>query len=109
MPDVYAALEQAKHLIEAGAGHEPCKLVLPKRDAAKRAANEEKRTRVQFDCDEQTYADFHAQRSRYIEACGNHSPIAYALMIRLLAQLSNDSIRRLAEDEQPLKETVGDA
>ena len=98
MPDVYAALEQAKHLIAAGHGSEPAKLVLPRREAKKRAANEEKRKRVIFDCDEQTYADFHAERARYIEACGNHPLIAYAVMIRCLAQLSNDVIRRLAEE-----------
>lgn len=109
MPDVRAALEQAKHLIEIGHGSEPCVLVLPKREAAKRKVNAEKRTRVQFDCDEQTYADFHAQRSRYIEACQNHSLIAYAIMIRCLAQLSDETIKRLAEDDEPLKETLGDS
>jgi len=100
MPDVYAALEQAKHLIAAGHGSEPAKLVLPRREAKKRAANEEKRTRVQFDCDEQTYADFHAERARYIEACGNHPLIAYAVMIRLLRQLPSSSITKLAEDAE---------
>jgi hypothetical protein len=98
MPDVAAVLEQAKRLVELGHGAEPAKLVLPRREAAKRAANEEKRKRVIFDCDEQTYADFHAQRSRYIEACGNHPLIAYAVMIRLLQQLPDSSIKKLAEE-----------
>ena len=101
MPDVYAVLEQAKHLIEKGHGSEPAKLVLPKREAAKRAANEEKRKRVIFDCDEQTYADFHRERARYIEACGNHPLIAYAVMIRLLAQLPDSSVAKLAQDWEP--------
>lgn len=100
MPDVYAALEQAKHLIAAGHGDEPCKLILPKREAARRKENAEKLKRVAFDCDEQTYSDFHAERARYIEACGNHPLIAYAVMIRLLQQLPNDSIKRLAEAGQ---------
>lgn len=99
MPNVRDALEHAKFLIEKGRGEEACKLVLPRLEAQRRKANKEKRTRVQFDCDEQTYSDFHAQRSRYIEACGNHVAIAHAIMIRLLAQLPDDSIRRLAEDK----------
>lgn len=99
VPDVYAALEQAKHLIEKGHGSEPAKLVLPRREAIKRKENAEKRTRVAFDCDEQTYSDFHAERQRYIEACGNHPLIAYAVMIRLLQQLPTESIKRLATDE----------
>jgi hypothetical protein len=91
-------LEQAKHLIDIGHGDEPCVLVLPKREAAKRKANNEKRTRIAFDADEQTYQDFHAERSRYIEACGNHPLIAYAIMIRLLKQLPDESIQKLATD-----------
>jgi hypothetical protein len=97
MPDVYAALEQAKHLIEKGHGSEPAKLVLPRREAVKRRENQEKRTRIAFDADEQTYSDFHAERQRYIEACGDHPLIAYAVMIRLLQQLPDSSIKKLAE------------
>jgi hypothetical protein len=99
VPDVFAVLEQAKHLIDKGHGSEPAVLVLPKREAAKRKENQEKRTRIAFDADEQTYADFHAERQRYIEACGNHPLIAYAVMIRLLQQLPTDSITRLAQDD----------
>jgi len=57
------------------------------------------RTRVQFDCDPGIYADFHAQRSRYIEACAGHVPIAHAIMVRCLAQLSDELITKLSEDE----------
>lgn len=108
MPDVFAALEQAKHLIEKGHGSEPAVLVLPKREAAKRKANAEKRTRIAFDADEQTYADFHAERERYITACGNHSLIAYAVMIRLLKQLPDSSIAKLAEDGQAEEDSFDD-
>jgi hypothetical protein len=98
MPTVLDALEHAKFLIEKGRGYEPCKLVLPRLEAQKRIANNEKRTRVAFDADEQIYSDFHAERKRYIEACGNHPLIAYAVMIKLLKGLSSDSIKRLSED-----------
>lgn len=109
MPDVQAAYEHAKWLIDHGRGQEPAKLVLPRIEAQRRRVNKEQRTRVQFDCDPQTYADFHAQLSRYTEACKNHRPIALAIMIRLLAQLESSSIAKLAEDEQPVQETLGDA
>jgi hypothetical protein len=98
MPNVLDALEEARFLVSKGRGQEPAKLVLPRIEAQRRRENKEKRTRVQFDCDEQTYSDFHAQRSRYIEACQNHPLIAYAVMIRCLAQLSDEVIKRLAED-----------
>jgi hypothetical protein len=109
MPTVLDALEHAKWLVEHGRGQEPCVLVLPRIEAQKRKANNEKKTRIAFDADEQTYSDFHAERQRYIEACGNHPLIAYAIMIRLLRQLPDDSIRKLAEDDEPIHETVGDA
>lgn len=99
MPDVFSVLEQAKHLVSIGHGSEPAVLVLPKREAAKRKENQEKRTRIAFDADEQTYKDFHAERDRYISACGNHPLIAYAVMIRLLQQLPTESIVRLAQDD----------
>lgn len=99
MPTVLDALEHAKFLISKGRGSEPCVLYLPKIEAQKRRVNKEKRHRVVFECDEQTYSDFHAERSRYIDACGGHVPIAHAVMIRLLRQLPSDSITRLSEDE----------
>jgi hypothetical protein len=99
LPNVLDALEHCKFLIEKGRGDEAAKLVLPRLEAQKRRANKEKRTRVQFDCDPQTYADFHGERSRYIEACGNNVPIAHAIIIRLLKQLPSESIARLAQED----------
>lgn len=78
-------------------------------ETKERAENPKKYTRVQFRCDPQTYEDFHKQLNRYITACGNHPGIAHAIMIRLLAQLSSESITKLADDEQPIKESLGDA
>lgn len=99
MPTVADCLEHAKFLISKGRGGEAAKLVLPRLEAQKRRQNAEKRVRIAFDADEQTYSDFHAERQRYIEACGNHPLIAYAVMIRLLQQLPTSSITKLAEDE----------
>lgn len=99
MPDVNECLKQAQWLIDRGRGAEPAKLVLPRLEAKRRVANKEKRTRVQFDCDEVTYSKFHEQLKRYRETAGNVT-IAHDIMIRCLAQLSDDTIRALAEDEQ---------
>ena len=98
MPTVLDALEHCKFLLSKGRGDEPAVLYLPRVQAQKRRENKDKRTRVQFDCDPETYAEFHEQRSRYIEACGGYVPIAHQIMIRLLAQLPSESIKRLAED-----------
>jgi len=98
MPTVHDALEHAKFLISKGRGDEPAKLVLPRVEAQKRIANNEKRTRVAFDADEQIYSDFHAERKRYIEACGNHPLVAYSIMVRLLRKLPSESITRLSEE-----------
>lgn len=99
MPDVLACLEHCKFLISKGRGNEAAVLYLPRIEAQKRRVNKEKRHRVVFECDEQTYSEFHEQRSRYIEACGGYVPIAHQIMIRLLAQLPSESIKRLSEDD----------
>jgi hypothetical protein len=109
VPDVQEVLAQCQWLISKGRGSEAAKLVLPRIEAKRRVANKEKRTRVQFDCDEQTYSDFHAERTRYVEACGNHPLIAYAIIIRLLRQLPTSSIQRLAAEDEPVRESLGDA
>lgn len=98
MPDVAEVLKQCEWLISKGRSGEAAKLVLPRIEAQRRKANKEKRCRVAFDCDPQIYSDFHAQRTRYVEACGGQVAIAHALMVRCLAQLSNELIKTLAED-----------
>ena len=51
-------------------------VVFPRRTAKKRAANKEKRRRVIFDVDEQTYAEYHTGRERILMALGD-SPTLY--------------------------------
>lgn len=97
MPDVAEVLKQCQWLISKGRAGEAAKLVLPRIEAQRRRANKEKRCRVSFDCDPQIYSDFHAQRSRYVDIAGNVA-IAHALMVRCLAQLSDELIRTLSED-----------
>lgn len=99
MPDVQAAYEHAKWLIDHGRGQEPAKLVLPRIEAQRRRVNKERRTRVQFDCDPQMYADWHAERTRWIDACRGHVPIAQALQLRFIQQAPTSLIVKLYEAE----------
>lgn len=99
MPDVEAALEHCKWLIAHGRAKEPAKLVLPKIEAQRRRVNKEKRTRVQFDTDPQFYADWHADRTRYVEACRGHVPIADAIRLRVTQQVPSELIAKMYEAE----------
>ncbi|SRR6266550_4009019 len=100
MPTVADVLVHAQFLVSKGRGAEAAKLVLPRLENQRRKANREKLTRVQFNCDPQTYADFHGELGRYIEACGGHVPIAHSIIIRLLRQLPTESIKALSEDHE---------
>lgn len=83
--------------------------MLPKLEAQRRRANREGRTRVQFDCDAQIYSDFHAQLQRYRELCGNVS-VAHGVLVDVLANVSDDLIRKLAEaGQEHEQETLGNA
>jgi hypothetical protein len=111
MPGAAEELARLKWLLENGKipPSEPCKLILPRIEAKKRVRNTEGRTRliVQLDTPA-TYSDFAAQFARYKEQAGNVQ-IAYSIMLRLLAQLSDESIRKLAADEQIDTGSLADA
>jgi len=97
--DVFAAMEHCKFLISKGRGSESAKLILPKLEAQKRKANKEGKTRLVKDLhNAQAYADWHKEFDRYVTICVDPN-IAYALMLRLLQQLPDSSIKRLAQDE----------
>ena len=109
MPNVLDAFEHAKFLIEKGRGQEPAKLVLPRLEAQRRKANKEGRTRLVRDLHSaEAYSDWNAEFSRYVEAAGDPN-MAYSIMLRLLQQLPDSSIKKLAEDDQPIAESLGDA
>src|SRR5690349_14058385 len=79
--------------------NEPCKVLFPRRDAKKRIVNKEERTRLIRELDTHiTYSEFNQEFDRYIEHSGGNPQIAYSIMLRLLKQLSDESIRKLAED-----------
>jgi hypothetical protein len=100
MPGAAEELARLNWLLKEGKirPDEPCKLILPRIEARKRVKNVEGRTRlvVQLDSPE-TYSEFAAEFSRYKEQAGNVQ-VAYSIMLRLLKQLPDSSIKRLAED-----------
>lgn len=90
------------------ADDEPCKVILPRREAKKRVENKEGATRFVMDCeDPETYSAFHAEKDRYIRCAVNKS-VALSIMLRAWQQLSDKDIESLAADE-PLRESVGSA
>lgn len=109
METVADVLEHCKFLVSKGRGAEPGKLFMPRVEAQRRKANKEGYRRVVFQVDEQLYRDWHTQKDRYVEACQGNVPIAYAIMLRLLAQLESSSIAKLAEDEDKFTEGLESA
>lgn len=74
-------------------------IVLPKREAKRRAANKEKRTRVVFECTAEQFAAFHAQLKRYRELIGNVT-VAHDVLIAYLAHPSDEEIQNVAKESQ---------
>lgn len=100
MPTVNEVLIHAKWLIEKGRGDEKAVLYLPVVEAQRRKVNREQRRRVVFVCEPETYSEWNIQRDRWTEICGSNNSIAYVLMCRVLAAISNESIEALYRDEQ---------
>lgn len=88
---VKEVLEQCKWLISKGREGESAKLLLPRIAAKRRAANKEKRTRVQFDCTPEQYAAFHKEFTRFKERCVNIT-IAIDCMNELLEHFPDSMI-----------------
>jgi hypothetical protein len=72
-------------------------IVLPKREAKRRAANKERRTRVVFETTPEQFAAFHVQLRRYRELIGNVT-LAHDILIAFLAQPSDGDIQAVAEE-----------
>ena len=100
METVADVLAHCKWLVEKGRGAEPGKLFMPKVEAQRRKVNAEGYRRVVFQVDEQLYRDWHEQKDRFITLCGGNPPLAYGVMLRILAAISNEAIEGLYRDEQ---------
>lgn len=83
-------------------------IVLPKREAKRRAANKEKRTRVVFECTPEQFAAFHTQLKRYRELVGNVT-MAMDLLIGYLAHPTDEQIVAVAEERAEQEFVMGQA
>jgi len=97
METVADVLEHCKFLVSKGRGQEPGKLFMPKVEAQRRKANKEGHKRVVFVTDPLTYSAWHAQKDRWIELCHGNPTLAYPLMLKVLAAISDEAIQGLAE------------
>jgi hypothetical protein len=98
METVNDVLEHCKFLVSKGRGQEPGKLFMPKVEAQRRKANKEGHKRVVFQTDPETYQQWHMQRDRWIELCHGNPTLAYPLMCKVLAAISDEAIRNLCEE-----------
>jgi len=98
METVADVLEHCKFLVGKGRGSEPGKLFMPKVEAQRRKTNKEGHTRVVFVTDTETYKEWHTQKDRWIELCGGNPTLAYPIMCRVLAAISDEAIKNLYEE-----------
>jgi hypothetical protein len=96
VPSVLDVLAQVKFLIEKGRGEEPAGLYMPKVESQKRRENKEKRKRIVWDVDPETYSRFNAERDRWMGVCVNKT-VAVSLMCDVLAAVPEETMRRLLE------------
>ena len=71
---------------------------MPKVEAQRRKANKEGHKRVVFVTDTETYKEWHTQKDRWIELCGGNPTLTYPIMCRVLAAISDESIKNLYEE-----------
>jgi hypothetical protein len=83
-------------------------IVFPRRTAKKRAANKEKRRRVIFDVDEQTYSEFHTERERILLVLGDNPSLFGEFLCEVLGSWSDQMLERWVaarEGNQPHSHT----
>jgi len=97
MPTVNDVLAQVQFLLSKGRGEEPAVLYMPRVEAQKRKVNKEKRKRIIWDVDEETYKALNTERDRWIEIAINKT-VAVSLMCEVLAAVPEATIRALLED-----------
>jgi hypothetical protein len=98
MASVKEEFELLKAKILAGKGGETIHVVWQDQVRRQRRENPKKTTMVRFESyDPKTYSDFHEQKQRFIDIAGDPS-IAMLLLVRALAQVSEDTLRQWLTD-----------
>jgi hypothetical protein len=98
MPNLEEVYERVKFLLTKGDGQRKCHFGLVDVEAKERIANPKGRTRLIKELGSaEEYSEWNAEWDRYVQQAGN-PVIARSIMLHLLKQLPDSSIKRLAED-----------
>jgi hypothetical protein len=99
LPSLEEVAARVNFLLSKGDGARKCHFGLVDVEAKERIANPKRRVRfVKEMGSPEEYSEWNMEFDRYTEAAGN-PVIARSIMLRLLKQLSDDSIRALARDD----------
>lgn len=98
MPSLQEVADRVNFLLSKGDGARKCHFGLVDVEAKERIANPKGRTRLIKELGSaEEYSEWNAEFDRYAEAAGN-PVVARSVMLRLLKQLPDSSIKKLAED-----------
>lgn len=82
---------------------EPCVIKFPRQEAKRKMKNKpdaegHRRTRIAWNCgDADTFAEFHKERERYVQVCGENPTLATDMMIIVLKLHPDEEIKRYME------------
>ena len=71
---------------------EPFVLRFPRREAAKRIENKEKKREVRFRCDESTYTEFHIERERVLRELDENPTLFGLYLCEVLKAQRNEDV-----------------
>jgi hypothetical protein len=77
---------------------EPCSF--PRREVKRRIANKEKRSRVSFACDPDTYSEFHRERERIMRVLDDNPTTFGLYLIKCLRYWDDEEIRAWKEEQE---------
>jgi hypothetical protein len=103
--------ERLGFLRKQGRGKEKVHVVFVEEEAKARVENlgEKPKTRFQWETDfPDGYSELNKGKDRLMRIIGNKQ-VAITIAAMLWNETPEDALRRLAEQEQPFRETVGDA
>jgi hypothetical protein len=75
-------------------------IVLPRREAKRRAANKEKRHKIQWDTDSESYAAFHLQRERILMALGENNTLFSTWIVKVMESWSDEMLKRWIDSHE---------
>ena len=108
MRTVSDVLAHCKFLVDKGHASEPAELFLPRKEAARRRVNKEKRHRIVFEVDETGYSEWHAEKERWYSLIPNKT-ICLHVMVRVLGAVQSGTIRFMGGEYESRSAEVQEA